>query len=79
MNDQLVKLRASDSYVPQTVHFKKRKFDGHFEIIGRMSDRDYLAIEPRCGQEVVLDVQPDRSKALDVVRFLRGHSNNNGH
>lgn len=76
MNDRLVSLRARDSYVPQTVHFNKRKFDGHFEIIGRMSDKDYLEIEPHCGQEVVLDVQPDRSKALDVVRFLRGHNNN---
>lgn len=66
MNDFIQGIRDRVTYDSRSVHYNKRKFDGMYEVLARtMVDDEW--------REVVLDIQPSRTKALDVVRFLRGH------
>nr|DAU76339.1 MAG TPA: hypothetical protein [Caudoviricetes sp.] len=53
---------------PRSVHYNKRKFDGMFEVVARAEVEGVW-------REVALDVQPNRTKALESVRILRGHDN----
>jgi len=55
------------TYDARSVHYSKRKLDGMFEIVGRAEVEGVW-------REVTLDVRSTRTKALDVVRFLRGHA-----
>lgn len=67
MTEFLEKIKASVEFDPRSVHYNKRKLDGQFEVVARARvDGEW--------REVTLDVQPSRVKALDAVRFLRGHS-----
>ena len=55
------------NYDKTTVHYHRRKFDGHFEVIARVEmDGDW--------RWCAIDVQPTRVKALDSVRVLRGEA-----
>lgn len=74
MNNFLETLKISHKYIPATVHFNKRRSDGVFEIIGRLTDEEYLALGVNCGPEIVLATAPDRSLALKTVQYLRGHN-----
>ena len=68
MNDFVQMIRSKVNYDSRSVHYNKRKFDGMFEIVAR-------AEVDGVWREVALVIQPSRTKALDVVRFLRGHDN----
>jgi len=62
-------IRENVTYDPRSIHYSRRKHDGFYEIIGRtLVDGEW--------REVALEVQPNRVKALEAVRFLRGHANN---
>ena len=61
-------------YDPGTVHYHRRKLDDNYEVIARAQIvlSDYPGdIEWRW---VALDVQPNRVKALESVKQLRGYS-----
>lgn len=66
MNDFIERIRANVTFDERSVHYHKRKFDGMYEVVAR-------AQVDGVWREVALDVQPSRTKALDVVRYLRGH------
>jgi len=66
MNDFVQKIRSNVNYDKRSVHYNKRKLDDMYEIVARAEVEGVW-------REVALDVQPSRTKALDVVRFLRGH------
>ena len=66
MNAFVQKIRDNVTYDAASIHYSKRKFDDMVEIVGR-------AEVDGVWREVTLDIQPSRTKALDVVRFLRGH------
>jgi len=66
MTDFLQMIASKVTYDTRSVHYSRRKFDNVFEIVARAE----VAGDWR---EVVLDIQYSRTKALDAVRFLRGH------
>lgn len=68
MNDFVQMIRSKVNYDKRSVHYNKRKFDGMYEIVAR-------AEVDGVWREVVLEIQTSRTKALDVVRFLRGYDN----
>lgn len=66
MTDFLSHIRNVVTFDARSVHYNKRSFDGMFEIVARADVEGIW-------REVVLDIQSTRTKALDAVRFLRGH------
>lgn len=68
MTSFLKQIKSSVKFEPRSVHYNKRRFDGMYEVIAR-------AEVDGVWREVALDVQPNRSKALEAVRYLRGHDN----
>lgn len=62
---------ANVSYDNRSVHFSRRAYDKKFEVVARLMDPDAAELGFHPGQEVVLDVQPTRERALDSVRTLR--------
>ncbi len=67
MTEFLERIRANTTYDHRSVHYNKRKFDNMYEIVAR-AEVDGI------WREVVLEIQSSRTKALEVVRFLRGHN-----
>ncbi len=70
MTPFLEQLRSKVEYDTRSVHYSRRKYDGLFEIVARAKVEDEW-------RTVALDIQPSRVKALDAVRFLRGHEGDN--
>lgn len=69
MNDFVQMIRSKVNYDARSVHYNKRKSDGMYEIVARTEvDGTW--------REVCLVIQPSRTKALEVVRYLRGHKDN---
>lgn len=65
-------IKQNVTFDSRSVHYNKRSLDGAYEIVARA---EVDAGDGPLWREVCLDVQPNRTKALDAVRFLRGHSN----
>ena len=73
---QMERIRANVSYDHRSVHFSKRAADKQFEVVARLDDPDAETLGFHPGQEVCLDVQPNRTEALESVRFFRNWENN---
>lgn len=69
MTSFLKQIKSTVKFEPRSVHYNKRRFDGMYEIVAR-------AEVDGVWREVALDVQASRTKALDAVRYLRGHDAN---
>ena len=68
MTPTLTNIQNNVTFDGRSVHYSKRKLDGQYEVVGR-------AEVDGVWRYVTLDIQPSRTKALEVVRFLRGHAN----
>ena len=75
-NPTVNKLKTTEGgtlYDAGTVHYRRRRFDDHYEVVARaqLVLSDYPGdVEWRW---VALDVQPNRVTALESVKSLRGH------
>jgi len=67
MNDLVQRIVANVNYDTRSVHFNKRRYDGVYEVVARAEVEGVW-------REVALVIESSRTKALDVVRFLRGHA-----
>lgn len=70
---QMETIRSAGNFIPGTVHWSRRKYDGAFEIVGRLTNEAIAEMRPCIGGEVVLHVSENRKDALDAVRFFRNH------
>jgi len=74
---QMTRIKDAGDFIPGTTHYSRRKGDGKFEVVARLTNEAHTALEANCGPEVVLEVCEDRHAALAAVRFFRGHGDNN--
>ena len=69
----LTNIRKKGEYIPQSVHYSKRRYDGKFEVVAALKPKVHAELGVQCGNEVVLAVEENRNDALRTVKFLRGH------
>lgn len=69
--------RSNGGFIPGSVHYSRRKYDGHFEVVARLYDSQVNELEVNIGGEVAIDVQKRRDDALTSVRYFRGHGDKN--
>lgn len=74
ITDTMLRTRANSGFIPGSVHYNRRKYDNHFEVVARLYDSEVNDLEVNIGGEVVLDVHKRRDDALASVRFFRGHA-----
>ena len=73
-SQQMQRIKDAASYIPGSTHYNRRKGDGKYEVVARLTPEAYASLELNCGPEVVLDVQENRHDALASVRYFRGHN-----
>lgn len=72
--NKLKHTEGGTAYDPSTVHYHRRKLDDHYEVVSRAQivNSDFPGDSE--WRWVALDVQPNRVKALESVKQLRGHA-----
>lgn len=70
----LMQTEGGTSYDPGTVHYHRRRYDDHYEVISRAQIVNSDFPGDKTWRWVALDVQPNRLKALESVKTLRGHA-----
>ena len=72
--NKLKHTEGGSAYDPTTVHYHRRKLDDNYEVVARAQivNSDYPGDTE--WRWVAIDVQPNRVKALESVKQLRGHA-----
>lgn len=64
-------IKDNAGYVPASVHYHKRALDKKYEVVASLLSATVEKLGLGIGGAVVLDVQPNRTDALESVRYFR--------